>query len=311
MSLVCFSNIDGNYQTLLTQLIDVNKLFVATKTGDGHSKITYCGPPHTTIVIVGNWIPKKSTEQVNWNDLALICSLLTRLKKHLVLICGRREYNFTMTTLKNSKKSYYKEPTPMDFFDAYWVPTIQNSLLYYVHEQQYLISYAPFDTKVLKDLCSYDKPISRIWKAGVKYLDIETMRVFENAFESTTMITRPRVWRKKHLQYIVTLLNLPERIRYITSIPVNYFYSTFFPKGSTIEGVRIHESASEFMTTVTPELDDIWYRHIDPYRVHPKGRQVETIAKIEPDVYCMTLRKGPTRIQSLFIDPESYPRIVS
>lgn len=311
MSLICFSNIDGNYQTLLTQLIDVNKLFRGTREGDGYRRLTYIGPPHTTIVVVGNWLPDKSCTDVSWTDLTLICKLFLKMKEHIVLICGKREYDFTMDTWQHPKKpSYYKDPTPMDFFESYWIPVMQMTQFYYIYNQEYLISYAPFTSLRLKKLLSYKKSIPQIWRAGLKLRDIITMQVFRRLFESNSLLTRPRDWRRKHLQDVTALLDVPERIRYIVAVPVPYFYSTFFPKGSSIEGVRLHEDASEFMTTVTSELDDVWYREIDPYRVHPKGK-VETIAKIEPDVYCMTMANGPSRIQSLFIQEDEYPRIIS
>jgi hypothetical protein len=315
--LLCFSNCNGNYQTLLTQLIDINHLFEAVRTPEGHHQLIP-QPTTSTLVILGNWLPKKKSKTIIWRDLELICKLLLKLKHHLILICGRREYEFTLQAWKG-KPYFTKHSTPTDFFEHVWMPLMQTTHLYYIHETEYLISYAPLTSQLITNMDPYQKQataksstshyIDYIWQKGMKARNIITMELFDKAFEEHSLITAPNYYLTNHLPKVTTTLDIPFRIRFIVSIPVPHFYSTLLPKHASIEGVRLHESAQ--VMSATPIFDSIWQSYIQPYLSPSKSAAVDhTPPPLLPDAYCLTFKKSTTSLETLAISCDHTPTII-
>jgi hypothetical protein len=290
--------------------MEINKLCTSKLTNDGHTELSYVAPSSTTVVINGHLLPSQDTPDVNWGDLILICRLLLQLQHHIHIVCGKEEYEFTMQTWKN-QPFYSKHQKPPAEFLHFWSLLLPTTHFFYNYNDRYLISYGAINSALIKVVSTYKKySIDHIWQTGLKHQSIITMGIFEHAFSDSTLITQPQHWKRHHWSTVVDYLKVPERIRYILSIPVPYFYSTFFPKFSSIEGVRLHEAAEEYMTSPTPKFDALWQSYIDPYYVNPKGYQTAPMVKLEPDVYCLTLTKNNSKPQALhLVEHEPYPII--
>jgi hypothetical protein len=183
---------------------------------------------------------------------------------------------------------------------------MRTTYFYYVHQQSFFISYASFTQDFLKQVSKYGD-LNRLWRAGMKSGSYIIMDIFRDGFIDKSLATRTRDWKEQDFEHVISTLNLPSNIRFVLSIPVPYSYSTFFPKFSSIEGIRLHETPEEFMT-LDSSLDDSWNANVDPYFLKPKG-PTTIMVRLQPDVYCLSNEQETTTPQAILLQPDAYPEL--